>query len=191
MIRTEAFEQVEITEAGALWRWLSRFHGQDASVWLVTWKAQHRDRYVSREEVLDALIAHGWIDGVRRKLDADRTIQLISPRRQQVWAQTYKNRAERLLAEGRMHPAGEAAIASAKSLELWDALEHVDALEMPDDLTEALQDAGAGAWFKAAAPSYRRNVLRWIAGAKRPETRANRIATVTSHAAEGRKVPNY
>jgi uncharacterized protein YdeI (YjbR/CyaY-like superfamily) len=56
---------------------------------------------------------------------------------------------------------------------------------------EALEQAGALNWWRAAAPSYRRNILRWIAQAKRSGTRANRIATVTSHAARGQKVPQY
>ena len=81
----------------------------------MTWKAQHRDRYVSREVVLDALVAHGWIDGRRLKLDDDRTMQLISPRKQQAWAQSYKTRAARLEDEGRMHPAGCAAVERGQS----------------------------------------------------------------------------
>jgi hypothetical protein len=65
--------------------------------------------------VLDELIAFGWIDGLRRKLEDARTMQLISPRRQQAWAQTYEDRAARLEAEGRMHLAGLTAIAVAKA----------------------------------------------------------------------------
>ncbi len=90
------FERVEIKSEDDLWQWLQQYHGNSESVWLVTWKAAHPDRYVSRDTVLDALIAHGWIDGRRLKLDDTRTMQLISPRKQQVWAQTYKDRAERL-----------------------------------------------------------------------------------------------
>lgn len=185
------FERVEVASEQALWDWLGQHHARPESVWLVTWKAAHRDRHVSREAVLDALIAHGWIDGRRLKLDEGRTMQLISRRRQRAWAQSYKTRAERLEAEGRMHPAGLAAVEEARRGGRWGAVDPVDALLDPDDLVEAIEARGAGAWWRAAAPSYRRNVLRWIAAAKRPETRRTRIEAVASRAAEGQKVPQY
>ena len=89
----DKFERVEITSADDLLLWLEKYNKSLNSVWLVTWKAAHTERYVSRDTVLDALIAYGWIDGRRHKLDEARTMQLISPRKQQVWAQTYKDRA--------------------------------------------------------------------------------------------------
>ena len=79
--------EVEVASEAALWDWLSDNHDGEGA-WLVTWKAAHPDRYVGREAVLDALIAHGWIDGRRKKLDADRTVQWIAPRQQQAWARS-------------------------------------------------------------------------------------------------------
>ncbi len=187
----DRFEKIEVAQDADLWAWLAAHHAQDASVWLVTWKAAHRDRYVSREAVLDALIAHGWIDGRRMVLDADRTMQLIAPRRQQAWAQSYKDRAARLQAEGRMHPAGLAAVQRGRDSSLWHASDPVDALIDPEDLTTVLVAAGGHAWWRAAAPSYRRNILRWIAGARQAATRARRIEIAAAHAARGEKVPQY
>lgn len=185
----DRFPKIEVTSAEALWAWLDRHHRQAESVWLVTWKKANPEKYVSREEVLDALIAYGWIDGVRKAVDAEKTMQLISPRQQRAWAESYKLRAARLEAEGRMRAPGRAAIEASKTAGLWDAQAEVDALTVPEDLMEAL---GAGrAWYEAAAPSYRRNVLRWIAGAKTAATRERRVAAVASHAAEGRKVPQF
>ena len=190
-MKANSFEKVEVISPLELWDWLSGNHARATGVWLVTWKAARRDKYVSREEVLDALIAYGWIDGRRMVLDADRTMQLISPRREQKWAQTYKRRAERLEQEGRMMSAGRAAIAASKKAGLWDAMTHVDRLEMPSDLAEALEAKSAAVWWSEAAPSDRRNVLRWIETAKKPETRAKRIDVVAKAAALGEKVPNY
>jgi uncharacterized protein YdeI (YjbR/CyaY-like superfamily) len=192
MIRTENFAKVEVDSAAALQAWLSANHAQTAAVWLVTFKVHVPARYVPHDHVLDALIAFGWIDGIRRMLDADRTMQLIAPRKMQVWAKTYKDRAARLISDGRMHPAGLAAMARSQAAGLWDALDHVDALLVPDDLAAALADQPtADAWFHAAAPSYRRNVLRWVAQAKTPPTRAKRIATICDHAALCRRVPQF
>ncbi len=70
-------------------------------------------------------------------------------------------------------------------------MQSVDALEEPSDLVEALDEVGGYGWWVTAAPSYRRNVLRWIASAKGRDTRLKRIHAVSEHAAQGKKVPNY
>lgn len=189
-IRTEDFEQVRVDSAARLWDWLAANHAQEASVWLVTPLKRPGGPFLGREVVLDALVAHGWVDGLRRKLDDRWTMQLISPRRQQAWAQTYKDRADRLEREGRMHPAGARSVARGKASGLWEHMADVDRLDVPQDLTDALKTrSGALAWFEAAAPSYRRNVLRWIKSAKRPPTRQARIEKAADLAAEGKKVP--
>jgi uncharacterized protein YdeI (YjbR/CyaY-like superfamily) len=190
MIATDRFAKVEVSSAKELHQWLAARHGQPDSVWLVTFKKHVPDRYVSTPDVLDALLCYGWIDGIRRKLDDDRTMQLVSPRRQQIWAQTYKDRAARLIAEGRMTPAGLAAIAASQREGLWDAMADVDALVVPADLQAALHAVPPAAdHFEAAAPSYRRNVLRWIKSAKTPATRNKRIKLTSDHAARGSKLP--
>jgi uncharacterized protein YdeI (YjbR/CyaY-like superfamily) len=187
MIPTDGFAQVEVRSVAEFRSWLTAHHAQEASVWLVTWKKAPGAPYVSIPEVLDELIAFGWIDGLRRKLDDARTMQLISPRKQQAWAQTYKDRAARLEAEGRMHPAGLAAIAAAKAAGRWYETAAVDALQVPDDLAAAL--GAYGDTFDTLAPSYRRNVLRWLHSAKRPETRMVRITRIVHSVARGEKLP--
>lgn len=190
-MKADSFPQVEVRSEDELWSWLNTHHAGSGSVWLVTWKAARRDRYVSRDQVLDALIAFGWIDGRRMKLDDNRTMQLIAPRAQQAWAKTYQERALKLMEDGRMQPSGLTAIEAARKSGRFDAMAHVDALEEPEDLATAMEAAGAYAWWAGAAPSYRRNILRWIAGAKRDETRAKRIRIATEHAARHEKVPHY
>jgi uncharacterized protein YdeI (YjbR/CyaY-like superfamily) len=90
-----------------------------------------------------------------------------------------------------MHPAGQRAIDEAKASGLWDAQADVDALVMPDDLIAAL-DAYPAALdnFMRFSASSRRNVLRWIKGAKTPPTRARRIAQTAASAARNEKVPH-
>jgi uncharacterized protein YdeI (YjbR/CyaY-like superfamily) len=190
MIPTDGFSKVEVRSAADLHAWLLAHHGQAESVWLVTWKKKPGAPFVSMNEVLDKLIAFGWIDGLRRKLDDDRTMQLISPRKQQAWAKTYKDRAARLESEERMQPSGRAAIESAKSAGRWDETSAVDALAVPDDLAAALRaKPKAATFFEDAAPSYRRNVLRWLHIAKRAETRLARIAKIVEACADAKKIP--
>lgn len=182
--------RVEVATPAELRGWLEAHHAREESVWLVTWKASVRDRYVSREEVLDELVAFGWIDGVRRKLDDTRTMQLISKRRVQHWARSYKERAARLIAEGRMAPPGFASIEAGKASGLWDFMDDVDDLVVPDDLAARFQsDPAARARFDAFPPSARRFTLRWIKLARTDGTRAKRIATTVRCASRGEYVP--
>lgn len=190
MITTENFAKVEVLSAEQLRNWLIAHHSQHESIWLVTYKKRRGDKYIPHSAILDELLCFGWIDGVARKLDDDRTMQLMSPRRVQHWAKTYKDRAARLIAEGRMQPAGLQAIEDSKRLGLWDYMADVDALVMPDDLLESLQThAPALENFDAFAPSTRRNILRWIKLAKTPETRAKRLRITAELAAKNEKVP--
>jgi uncharacterized protein YdeI (YjbR/CyaY-like superfamily) len=187
----DRFVHVEVGNPAQLRDWLAANHAQQTSVWLVTFKKITPERYVSRQQVLDELLCFGWIDGVLRTLDDKRTMQLISPRRHQVWANSYKDRVARLIAEGRMEQPGLTAIATSKALGLWDAMADVDALEVPEDLAIALSaTANAAPRFHAYAPSYRRNVLRWIAIAKTDVTRSKRISTVVAFAGRAEKVPH-
>lgn len=190
MIPTERFEQVPVASLAELRAWLAANHQREDGVWLVRYKKNVPVRFVDRLDALDELLCYGWIDGIARKLDDQRTMQLIAPRRQQAWAQSYKDRVARLEAEGRMMPPGRAAIERSKQQGLWDAYAAVDALIVPDDLRAALRAAaGADGFFDAAAPSYRRNVLRWIGHAKQSATRARRIAATAEASAAGRKLP--
>jgi len=190
LIETDKFEKVEVASLTELRNWLEKNHAQVESVWLVRWKRGAPGKFVDRLAVLDELLCWGWIDGLARKLDAERTMQLISPRRQQAWAQTYKDRVARLEAEKRMQEPGRAAIARSKQLGQWDAYAQVDALAVPADLRATLAaQPSAETFFDAAAPSYRRNVLRWLAAAKRPETRADRLVRIAGASASARKLP--
>ncbi|WP_116970360.1 YdeI/OmpD-associated family protein [Blastomonas sp. UPD001] len=191
MIADDRFERLQITAVGELRDWLAENHAHNESVWLVTFKKHVTRSYVSRFDVLDELLCFGWVDGIRRKLDADRTMQLISPRRAEIWTATYKARAAQLEIDGRMAEPGRAAIARSRAAGLWNAHAYVDAVIEPPDLVALLNvHPQARAWWEAAAPSYRRNILRWIAGAVAPETRARRIQTLVDLCTDGRKMPN-
>ena len=181
----EHLEQVTVATVADLHRWLRANHERKDSIWLVTYKKGVTNKYVSREEVLDELIAFGWIDGVRKAIDEVTTMQLISPRQTKPWAKSYKDRAERLIAEGRMQPAGLTSVDLAKASGAWDEMNEVDSLVLPEDLLSALKSHGnALAFFEAFPPSTRRNILRWISLAKTAGTREKRI-NETALAAQG------
>jgi uncharacterized protein YdeI (YjbR/CyaY-like superfamily) len=190
MIKTENFEQVEVTSPQQLRQWLEENHTQPDSIWLVTYKRHMGEKYVSVQDILDEVLCFGWVDSIRRQLDEDRTMQMISPRQVQHWAKSYQDRAEKLIKAGKMHSAGLEAIAASKRNGLWNFMDDVDALVMPDDLIAALKShSPAKENFENFAKSNRRNVLRWIKLAKTTATRAKRIEKTAILAAQNKKVP--
>jgi uncharacterized protein YdeI (YjbR/CyaY-like superfamily) len=189
MIQTENFEQVEISSVKELRNWLLAHHLQQASVWLVTYKKVVPTKYVSTEEVLDELLCFGWIDGIRRKLDEERTMQLIAPRRVEHWARSYKARAAKLIEQGKMEAAGYHSIEAAKASGLWDFMDDVDQLLVPADLQAELQKSpGASDFFYAINNSSKRFVLRWLKLANTDKTRRARIQELAQLSARGEKL---
>lgn len=189
MVKTENFIKVEVKSATALREWLTINHKQKESIWLVTFKKQIPDKYVSIQEVLDELLCFGWIDGVRRKFDENKTMQLISPRQVQHWTNTYKERFQKLEKDGRMTDAGRNAVLLSKKNGLWDFMEDVDKLIKPTDFLKCLEDnPPALSNFDKFGKSSKRFMLRYIKIAKTTETRAKRINEITLLTKEGKKL---
>lgn len=189
MIQTDNFEKVEVSSKPELRTWLEENHAQEKSVWLVTFLKIVPEKYLSTDDVLDELICFGWIDGIRRKLDDTRTMQLISPRRVQHWAKTYKDRAAKLIAEGKMHQSGFLSIENSKQSGLWDFMDDVDQLMVPQDLQDELEkNIGATEFFFAINDSSKRFVLRWLKLAKTEKTRKARILELAQLSARGEKL---
>ena len=117
-------------------------------------------------------------------------MQLISPRKTEHWAKSYKDRAAKLIEEGSMHEAGYKAIEISKSKGLWDFMDDVDNLIIPNDLAEALRKlTGATEFFESINDSSKRFVLRWIKLAKTEQTRKRRIEKIAVLSAKGEKLP--
>ena len=182
--------KIVISSKNELWEWLDENHSSEQSFLLVTWKKTNTAKYISRDAVLDALLAYGWIDGRRYALDKDRTIQLICKRKQQNWTQTYRNKVEKLLLDGKLKEAGLATMRLAQQNGTWLANQNVDNLETPDTLLDALDVEQGLAWWQSAALSYKRNVLRWLNLAKTDETRQKRINAIAKACRDGQKIKN-
>jgi len=190
MIKTENFQQVEITSQTQLREWLSTNHNQKESIWLVTYKKQTIEKYVSIQEVLDELLCFGWIDGLRRKLDENRTMQLIAPRKVEHWTKTYKDRYSKLEGKGLVENAGIEAVLKSKANGLWDFMNDVDALIKPYDFIVCLNEyENATNNFNGFGASSQRFILRWIKIAKTTETRAKRIKQASELADKNLKIP--
>jgi uncharacterized protein YdeI (YjbR/CyaY-like superfamily) len=172
------------------WRaWLRAHHGDDVGVELVlAKKGTTEPTSLTYDQALDEALCHGWIDGQVRRRDERTYRQRFTPRRaRSQWSERNVGIVERLLAEGRMQPAGLAAVERAKADGRWEAAyPGQKTIEMPDDLAEALAaDPRASANFELLSSQNRYAVLYRIHSAKRSDTRARRIESFVAMLARG------
>ena len=173
-------EQVELTSVDDLHAWLAEHHADRTSATLVRWK-KGKGPHVPWAEMVRELLCFGWIDSTARPVDDDRSAQLVTPRRPTSgWSRVNKQHVVELLADGRMQPAGQAAIDRAQQNGSWVALDEVEDLVArgaePDDLRAALDALPtARERWDGLSRSARRIVLVSVLTAKRPETRERRV----------------
>lgn len=184
-------EQPELTVAdAAAWRaWLGEHHDEQAGVWLVlAKKGTTKPTSLTYDEALEEALCHGWIDGQARRGDDVTYRQRFTPRRRRSqWSKRNVGLAERLNAEGRMHPAGVAEVERAQADGRWEAAYAGPAsIEVPHDLAAALDaEPRAQELFDRLTRQNRYAILYRVTTAKRPETRAKRIAEFVAMLARG------
>ena len=156
-------------------------------MWLVTWKKRAGKPTVSYEDAVEEALCFGWIDGALGRVDDHRSMQWFAPRKpRSTWARSNKERVARLEAAGLMTEAGHRAVELARANGSWESLDVIDALVVPDDLAVALAERpGARELFDASSASVRRSALAWVYQAKRPATRAVRVAQIVATAGRG------
>lgn len=173
----EALEKVEVTSRKQWRGWLSKNYRKSDSIWLVIHKKHMGATHVPYDDIVEEALCFGWVDSLVRKLDDNRSMLLVSPRKPNSnWSALNKARVEKLVPQGLMTPAGQEKIDHAKATGKWDFLDEVDALTEPSDLIKALkQTAGARSNWDAFPPSTRRGILEWIKNAKSMQTRERRV----------------
>jgi uncharacterized protein YdeI (YjbR/CyaY-like superfamily) len=164
----------------AAWRgWLGEHHADTTGVWLVlAKKGTTVPTSLNHDQALDEALCHGWIDGQVGSRDETTFRQRFTPRRpRSPWSERNVGIVERLLADGRMHTAGLAAVEQAKGDGRWDAAYAGQAtMEVPPDLGAALAaEPRAQAMFEILTSQNRYSVLYRVESAKRADTRARRI----------------
>ena len=169
--------------------WLEEHHASSGGIWLARWPRSSGRPELTIDEMVEEALCFGWIDGQLNVLPDGRRGHLLTPRRRgSAWAQSNRRRVERLIAEGRMTPAGLVVVEAARADGSWSAYEAADSLVEPGDLSAALDAVpeARGCW-DAWPRSLRKGLLWWVLSARRPETRARRVASVVEHAREGRR----
>jgi uncharacterized protein YdeI (YjbR/CyaY-like superfamily) len=180
----ERFESVEAWE-----RWLAEHHDEPAGVWIRFARKGSGIASVTQPQALETALRYGWIDGQARSLDERFYLQRFTPRRaRSMWSKRNREIATALIAAGRMEPPGLREVERAKADGRWDAAyDAPSGATVPEDLQAALDaDAQAAAFFATLDSRNRYAILHRIQTAKKPETRARRIATFVAMLADGR-----
>ena len=179
----EFFDTAEAFEA-----WLET-HGQDADEVVVRMAKKHTGvPSLDWAAGVDVALCFGWIDGKGRRIDDDWFAQRFTPRRHRsTWSKVNRQKAEALIAAGRMRPAGLAEIERAKTDGRWEAAyDGMATASVPDELADALAAAGLTDAFAALSSRNRYAILHRVQTAKKPETRARRITTFVEMLAAGK-----
>jgi uncharacterized protein YdeI (YjbR/CyaY-like superfamily) len=176
--RRPELDELAVPGAEAWREWLAAHHDRSPGVWLVLRKKDSPTAAPTYAEALDEALCFGWIDGQGRRRDEATTFVRFTPRRpRSIWSARNVGHVARLEQEGRMRPAGRAAVEAAKADGRWDAAYGgPDPVEVPAELAAAIAaNPDAQAMFHVLTKTNRVAVVGQVTTARRPETRARRI----------------
>jgi uncharacterized protein YdeI (YjbR/CyaY-like superfamily) len=179
------------TEAGFR-RWLAANHETAPELLVGFWKKGSGKPSIDWPQARDQALCFGWIDGHRKSLGDDAYTIRFTPRRKgSIWSRVNVERYEALTAAGLMTPAGERAYEENKhKTGVYSYEKPLASLTIEEERLFRQHKAAWADWEKRP-PGYRKTVLGWIAGAKRPETRAKRLAQLIEDSAAGRRIAQY
>jgi uncharacterized protein YdeI (YjbR/CyaY-like superfamily) len=171
--------------------WLDKNHETAVGVWLKLARKASGVASISHDEAVEAALRYGWIDGQADKFDAEHWVQRFTPRRARCkWSKINCARATELISTGRMKPAGLREVERARADGRWAAAYDAQrTATIPEDLGRTLKKKRkARELFEALDSRNRYAILYRIQDAKRPETRARRIATFVQMLEDGKKL---
>lgn len=181
VVERNPLPRIRLRTRAELHEWLLTNHETHAGFWLVSTRPGPDIPY---DEIVEECLIFGWIDSTVQTFDEQTSGIRLTPRKpNSVWSALNKQRLAKLEAAGAMHPAGQRAVAVAKANGMYEFLDDVDAMVIPQDLREALGEHRAT--FEGLSAGRIKQSLYWIKSAKREQTRADRIAKVAAAAAEG------
>jgi uncharacterized protein YdeI (YjbR/CyaY-like superfamily) len=187
------FEKVYAKDRAAFRKWLEQNHTSAPGIWLVYYKKNSGKPSISYPEAVKEALCFGWIDSKVNAIDEERYMQVFTPRKSKsVWSALNKKYIAELLEQDLMTAAGLNCIEVAKQNGMWESLDKVEALELPDELVKAFKkNKIAKGNFEKFPPSSRKLILQWIASAKRDETRRKRIEETVTLAVQNIKANHY
>ena len=170
-------------------RWLAAHHDTADELLVGFWKKATGRPSIDWPQARDQALCFGWIDGIRKSLGEDSyTIRFTPRRRGSIWSKVNVGRYAALKAAGQMTPSGERAYEENKDRSGVYAYERAASALSAEDEKLFRRNKAAWAHWQNVAPGYRRTITHWITSAKKPETRARRLAHLMESCAAGRKV---
>jgi uncharacterized protein YdeI (YjbR/CyaY-like superfamily) len=185
----DPFEPIFFESPAELRAWLEANHDTAPELFVGGWKKATGRAGVTWQEIVDEALCVGWIDSIRRGLPEGAWSQRLTPRRKgSNWSAVNVANVERLRAEGRMRPAGEAAFAARteERTAVYSYEQRRLARLTPEQEASFRAKDAAWEWFQSQPASVRTAAVWWVASAKRPETRERRFASLVDEAAAGR-----
>ncbi len=171
--------------------WLADNHHTAPGLWLKIARKGAGHTTVDYAQALEVALCYGWIDGQKDKFDEAYWLQRFTPRGpRSKWSKINRDKAEALVANGAMQPAGQAQIDAARADGRWDAAyAGAKSATVPEDLAAALAaNPAAQAYFGTLDSRNRYAILYRVADAQKPKTRARRVAQFVEMLAEGRRI---
>lgn len=176
--------------AAAFRAWLEDHHGTERELIIRLYKTHARSSGLGYSEALDVALCFGWIDGVRRALDADSFTQRFTPRRAgSVWSAVNIKRATELEARGLLHQTGRAAFEARQQGAAPYSFESKDVTLAPALVRRFKANRPAWAFYRQQPPGYRRTSTFWVMSAKQDETRGRRLDVLIRCSARGERIP--
>jgi uncharacterized protein YdeI (YjbR/CyaY-like superfamily) len=173
-------------------KWLARHSSAAEELLVGFYKSDSGKPSITWPESVDEALCFGWIDGVRKRVD-DRTYTIrFTPRKpKSTWSSVNTRKAQALIDEGRMAPAGLAAFSarSEKKSGIYSYEQRPKALTEPYAAMLAAERA-ASKFFASQAPWYQRAAIWWVIGAKKEETRLKRAQTLVECSKHGKLLPH-
>jgi uncharacterized protein YdeI (YjbR/CyaY-like superfamily) len=184
-------EPIYFESPAAFRDWLEEHHERETEVWVGMWKKATGKQGMSWSQAVDEALCFGWIDGISKRTDGERHRQRFTPRKPTSnWSTINIAKVATLRAEGRMRPAGEAAFARRRADRsgVYSFEQRDEPRLEPEQQAQLEANGAAWAYFQSKPPSYRKQATWWVISAKKPETRARRLATLIEDSAAGRTI---
>ena len=171
-------------------KWLGKYHDRETELWVGFYKKDSGKPSITWPESVDEALCYGWIDGVRKSVDATSYKIRFTPRRaRSIWSAVNIKRVAELTREGRMQPTGDKAFAARLENKSGIYAYEQRRPELPEEYAKELRKNKAAAkFFELQPPSYRKLAMWWIVSAKLEETRLKRLQKLIAASAESRRI---
>jgi len=171
--------------------WLKKNHATVEALWVGYYKVSSGEPSITWPESVDEALCYGWIDGIRKSIDKVSYKIRFSPRQTgSIWSSVNIKRAQALIEQGRMQPAGLRAYEARKENKVGIYSYEQRSVDLEEPYNQLLKEnEAAWSFFQAQPPSYRKAASWWVISAKKEETRLKRLEKLMAYSVQGQPIP--